>query len=326
MKKAFIIIVAIIILAIVSWQIASSWIPRFPTYEQQKQYTKGLTKKADEFEQVAASMPAKWAMYFVKDIFYIPAIKKALNANLYMLKKYPQRGLTDVDILGDLGYEYRALEKYNKAIEMHQRQLEVFKNKYLNKEYPEKEGLTQLQAKTEEYKYVASVHRKIAACYNAIKQYDKGLREYERVLELLPETKNLDKFERDRIFRDTFVTIGKMHKVIFKNYQRAIEIYKRMKEEFPSAIATSEADIFIGDTYLAMGDVKKAKEEYQNVIDTYKPAELGLFNFAENRLRDLREGNPIVATDDVYYEIKDNKVITRLVASKKIMSVSDIIK
>ena len=105
---------------------------------------------------------------------------------------------------------------------------------------------------------------------------------------------------------------NKKRKTNKKKSKRDIsEIETEMEQELNDDISSSSAEIFIGDTYLAMGNVEKAKETYQMVVDKYKPNKLGLFNFAERRLKDLRDGTPIVATDGVVYEIKDNKVNVR---------------
>jgi len=329
MKKVLSIFALILIGCMAVWHVVYYWIPTFPTYSEQKKYAKELYGKTDETGQIAIFMPTATAGKIVYYLFYRPATKKTLKANLLMLEKYPGDAKEDIDILGWTGDSYYRLQKYNNALEMYKRQLEVFKKKYFNKiNYPEKEGLTPLQAKTEEYRYIVNVHRTIAACYNATKQYEKGLNEYEKILQLLPETKDLEKWDRESIFKDTFVSMGKLYKVILKDYQNALQIYERVKTEFSDSVFfISQADIYIGDVYLAMGDVKKAKEIYKAVVDKYKyPGSTANYDVAEGRLRDLQEGNLIVATDGLNYEIKDGKVIARLTGSKEIISVSEITK
>ena len=314
MKKVLLIVTLILIVSTTAWHVSYYWIPTLSNYGEQKKYAQKLYGKASETGQIAIFMPNVTAGKIVYNLFYKPATKKALKANLFMLKKYPEKAIDDIDILEWTGDLYYKLERYDEALEIYKKQLDVFKRKYFNKQYYlEKEGLTPLQAKTEEYRYVVKIHRSIAACYNATKQYNKGLKEYEKILQMLPETKNLDKWDRGNIFKDTFITIGKMYKVIFKDYQKAIQAYERMKTELSNSLFfESQADIYIGDTYLAMGDVEKAKEIYKTVVDKYKyPGSTANYDVAERRLKDLREGNTIVATDGVIYEIKDGRVNVR---------------
>lgn len=326
MKKAIITIIALIVIASFAlWQIKQSWIPDLGSYEAQKKYAGVLYSQAYETGMAGFYMPTKFASGLVLHMFTAPAFKKSLNAHLYLFKKYPQIANNDIDVLGRTGDLYESLEKFDKSLSMYQKQLEVFKRNYFkNLTYPEREGLTELQAKTEEYKYIIKIHRSIAGAYNAMKQYDKGLEKYEEIVRMLPELDMLDKWQKQAIFRDVFVSVGKLYKVAYKDYNKAIDMYKVMKDKLVDDVSRSEADIFIGDVYLAEGDVNKAIEMYQSVVNEYKPQSRGLFNFAENRLRDLREGKLIIATDGVNYEIKDNKVITRLTNSKRVVSIADV--
>lgn len=327
MKKAIISIIAIIVIASFAlWQIRQSWVPDLHSYEAQKKYAGTLYSTAYESGAAGFFMPTRFASGVVLHMFTIPAFKKSLNAQLYLFKKYPKIANDDIDVLGRTGDLYRTLEKYDKALPMYERQLEVFKRKYFkNLTYPEREGLTDLQAKTEEYKYLIKIRQSIAACYNGMKQYQKGLSEYKSILQMLPETSDLDKYVRQDMFRDIFVTISKIYKAIFKEYDLAIENYEEFKKTFPTPMHESMADVYIGDTYLAMGDVNKAKEIYQEVVNKYKyPNSTGDYSIAQRRLKELQEDGPIIATDGLYYEIKDGKVITRFTASKRIVSVSEI--
>ena len=61
------------------------------------------------------------------------------------------------------------------------------------------------------------------------------------------------------------------------------------------------------------------------MVDKYNyPKSTANYDVAERRLKDLKEGSPIIATDGIYYEIKDNKVITRLTNSKRAVSIADV--
>jgi len=329
MKKAIIAIVALIVIASFAlWQIKQSWIPDLGSYEAQKKYAGTLYSQAYETGMAGFYMPTKAASGMVLYLFTIPTFKKSLNAHLYLFKKYPKIANEDIDVLGRTGDLYESLEKVDKSLSMYQKQLEVFKRNYFkNLTYPEREGLTELQAKTEEYKYIIKIHRSIAGAYNAMKQYDKGMAEYRKILQFLPDTKDLDKYVRQDMFRDIYVSIGKVYKIIFKDYESAIKSYEELKSEFPTPMHESIADVYIGDTYLAMGDIGRAKDTYQKVVDKYKhPNSTGDYSTAEQRIKYLNEGKLIIATDGVNYEIKDNKVITRLTNSKRVVSITDIKK
>jgi len=327
MKKVIIAIIALVVItSFAFWEIRQSWIPDLGSYEAQKKYSGTLYNQAYETGTAGFFMPTRAASGMVLHLFTIPALKKSLNAHLYLFKKYPQIANDDIDVLGRAGDLYGTLEKFDKSLSMYQKQLEVFEKKYFRSlTYPEREGLTDLQAKTEEYKYIIKIHQSIAGAYNSLKQYEKGLEEYKKILQFLPETRDLDKYVRQDIFRDIFVSVGKMYKVIFKEYQLAIKNYDELKTTFPTPMHESIADVYIGDTYLAMGDIGKAKEIYQKVVDKYKyPNSTGDYSTAELRIKGLKEGKPIIATDGVYYEIKDNKVITRLTNSKRVVSIADV--
>lgn len=312
MKKILVILAVVLVVAVLALHIKDNWIPKFPTYEKQKAYAQKLYIDAGHVRELAFYAPTLWASRFIRIIFLSRAWHKSLNANLYLLKAYPKQAEEDIDVLRRIADSYYSLKKYNEARAWYEKLLVFFKGKYFkNPSYWEKEGLTEKQALTEELRYLVGVQESIAACYSGVGEYQKCIEAHEKTLELLPEAEGIDEWDRAGIFTGTFEKVGRMYKVIFKDYKKAFDIYERMKEQFSSNISTSSADIYIGDTYLAMGDVITAKKIYQDVIDTYKPKKSGVYNFAEERLRNLDKGEPIISTDGVMYEIKNGKVIVK---------------
>ena len=78
----------------------------------------------------------------------------------------------------------------------------------------------------------------------------------------------------------------------------------------------SEADILIGDTYLAKGEIDKAKEIYEKVVAEYEntpSGRRGFFSVAKKQLQQIENGEKIIGMDSVVYEIKDGKVKVSLI-------------
>ena len=312
-KWTLIVVFASVIAAVVYYQISLSWVPTLSSYEDQKKYAGSLYSKSNEIGGVASFMPSTPAVMMIKVFFHNPAREKALQAHLFILRKHPQKASEDVDILERTGGLYRELRRFDKALNMHKSQLRVFEAKYFGKDYSEKEGLTLLQTKKEEYKYVVNVHYAIAACYNGMKDYQQSVQEYEKIIRLLGQTEDLDQWTREDIFMQTFLTLGKLHKVVFKDYEKAIQIYRMLEERLPYDYVISQAEVYIGDTYLAMNNIEQAKKIYWETAQKYKsPGSRGDYSLAETRLRDLENGQ-IVGTDGIVYDIKDGRVTMRLI-------------
>ena len=89
-----------------------------------------------------------------------------------------------------------------------------------------------------------------------------------------------------------------------------------MKTKIDTPISMSEADTLIGDTYLAKGEINKAKEIYKKVVAEYgnKPSGWrGHVSVAKKQLQQLDNGEKIIGMDSVVYEIKDGKVEVSLI-------------
>lgn len=285
-----------------------SHMPKYATYKEQKDHAKSLFNKAQEQEDIIFFAPTFGKA--VSALFSKNAWKESLRANLYLTKVYSKEALEDIDVLGRIGDSYFYLKKFNEARGWYERELEVFNSRYFrNKTYREREGLTDKQALTEELRYFVNIQESIASCYTAVGEYKRGIEAHEKTLLLLPDAKEVTIYARENIFRDVYIKIAKIYKIVIKDYKKALEIYEKMKKEFPDPISSSLADIYIGDTYLAMGNIEKAKEVYRAAVNKYKyPGSTANYDTAERRLRDLESGVSIVATDKVVYEVKNGKV------------------
>lgn len=305
MKKIAIVFSAIIVL-IIGLNMALSYVPKYGTYNEQKDYAKSLFNKAQEREDIIFFAPTFGEA--INASFSKSAWKKSLRANLYLTKAYPKEALEDIDVLGRIGDSYFYLKKFNDAKGWYEKELEVFKKKYFkNKAYWERDGLTDKQALTEELRYLVNIQDSIASCCTAVGEYKKGIEMYEATLGLMQDAVNIDEYQRENIFKQTFIKMGKVYKVALKDYKKAFEIYDRMMKAFPKPMYTCEAEIYIGDTYLAMGNIEKAKEIYQSVLDKYKGTSVN-YGEASKRLKALKEGASFVSLDRMVYEVKDGKV------------------
>jgi tetratricopeptide (TPR) repeat protein len=287
---------------------ASLYVPKYGTYKEQKDYAKTLFNKAQEREDIIFFAPTLGKA--MNASFSKNAWKRSLRANLYLTKVYPKEAIEDIDVLGRIGDSYFYLEKFNEAREWYENELAIFKKKYFkNKGYWEREGLTDKQALTEELKYLVNIQESIASCYTAVGEYKKGIEMHEATLGLMQDANDIDEYARENIFRRIFPKIGKLYKTVLKDYKKAFETYERMKNEFPKPFYVCEAEIYIGDTYLAMGNIEKAKEVYQAILDKYKyPGSPANYGEADERLKALKEGTSFVSLDRMVYQVKNGKV------------------
>jgi len=307
--KKIAIVCSIIVVLTVGLNMALSYMPKYSTYKEQKEYAKSLFNKAQEREDVMFFAPTFGEA--INASFSKNAWKKSSRANLYLTKAYPKEALEDIDVLGRIGDSYFYLKKFNEARGWYEKELEAFNNKYFkNKTYWERDGLTDKQALNEELRYLVNIQESIASCYTAAGEYKKGIEMHEATLGLMQDNKDIDEFEREKIFRRIFVKIGKLYKTVLKDYAKAFKAYEQMKKEFPKPFYVCEAEIYIGDTYLAMGNIEKAKEVYQAVLDKYKGSSVN-YGEAAKRLKALKEGISFVSLDRMVYEVKNGKVVVK---------------
>lgn len=308
MKKIILLTCSIIAIVGIGLSMVLSYMPKYSSYKEQKDYAKTMFSKAQEREDMIFFAPTIGET--INATFSKVSWKKSLLANLYLIKAYPKEAIEDIDVLGRIGDSYFYLKKFNEAREWYEKELNGFKKKYFkNKTYWEREGLTDKQALTEELRYHANIQESIASCYTAVGEYKKGIEMHEATLGLMQDATDLDEHQRESIFKQTFVKMGKLYKTVLKDYKRAFETYDRMMKAFPKPFYTCEAEIYIGDTYLAMGDAGKAKETYQAVLDKYKyPGSPTNYGEADKRLKALKDGTSFVSLDRIVYEVKDGKV------------------
>ena len=288
------------------------YIPKKGSYSEQKEYAREIYNRANRASNTIFFIdPQLMIKEMGKKIFGATSWRKGIRAHKYMLKKYTEKAKKDVDIFGRLGDLYYGVYKYDKAIEAYQKQLDLFKERYFKKEYPEKKGIAYKKVRVEEFRYVVRVQYSIARCYNKQKKYEKQLEEYNKILAYLPQAEGMDEFKKADIFERTFESKGRLYKLIFKDYDKARGNYRQMRDMFSEPLFRSRAIIYIGDTYLAEGNIEKAREIYQMVVEA-KSDDLkeGAQSTARNRLKGLEKGE-IRATDGVAYIIKDGKVTVK---------------
>ena len=315
-NKTVIVVILVLVLSVVLFKIKYSYVPDFGDYKSQKAYAQKVFLHAKRTNE---------GIFFAPNIVIGEFLKRNVGENSWdksaitsqnLLKKYPEQAKMDVDVYGWLGDTYDALKNYDKAREYYQTQLNEFKNQYYKKDYPEKSHLSDTRARIEEVRYIVRAHFNIAKSYNAQKQYDKAIEEYDKSIAYIDNLEGVkDAFIND-IFMYPFRSKAKIYKFVYQDYDKGIKTYEEMKEKLKdSSIATSQAEIFIGDAYLAQGDIDKAKSTYEKVVIDYKnqePTGRGVYNVAESRLRDLQKGK-IVSTEGVVYTIKDGKVTVTLI-------------
>jgi len=314
-KKSILIIVICVIAVGIFVRAMLLHIPDLKDYNAQKVYAQKVENEASQASQWIFFSPNLFIGELLKHTVGVNSWQKSLEASEYLLKKYPEQANDDVDVFGWLGDSYDALKKPEKAREAYQKQLEIFKRKYYKKQYFERRKLSDEQALIEEVRYVIRAHFNIARTYNTQKKWKEALAEYDKTITYIDDLKDIRPILIYDIFQSPFKSRGKILKCVYKDYDGAVKNYELMKAKIPDSMAASTADIFIGDTYLAKGDIEKAKEIYKQVVDEYKnrpiPHERGNYDVAEGRLRELEQGKKIIAADGVSYEIKDGKVEVR---------------
>ena len=326
MKKKRIISIVTVIIIIIGIIITSIFLitshnKHFKTYETHKEYARTLFKKISrEGEDLIILYQAliMKALFGEKNARIIVGrgvegrvrarVKDSLKVHELLRKKYPEQFNNDVDVLGRIGDNYFDLRRYEEAENMYRRNLQVFKEKYLGKKYKEMEGENPREVKIEEYKYVVRCYKDISNCYIRKKEYKKAIRVLEEAAVFLDEFEGYHVWDKYEIFRDIFIRIAAIYKYDLKGYDKAMDIYKLMLEKFPDPLAQSRTEIYIGDTYLCMNKIEKAKATYREIIEKYdKPDVFAADREAKERLRKLKTGT-IVAIDGGTYEIKDGIV------------------
>lgn len=305
-KIAIILGVIAIIIALLKFFI--SHVPDFKDYDKQKEYAYKM--------HVAANKPYEWYLgamlkEYLKNAIGEDSWIKSLNAHLFVIQKYNDRAMEDTEVLGRTANSYLLCANYTKAIEFYERQLKIFKDKYFKKSYTEKMAKPkQLQklVEIEEYRYVVDILYDMARCYRAKRQYEKALEKFDEILTLLPETEGWDVSTRYKVFENAFRGRGVLLILRLKDFEKAMDNYEILKNVFSNdSLYYSWAIISQGDVYLAMGDIEKAKEKYNNVLFLDKSYEYADKTTARERLRELQLGE-ILTEDGITFKIKNGKV------------------
>jgi tetratricopeptide (TPR) repeat protein len=161
MRKIKQILKVLIVIAICWWIFTSlaynflwSYTPTFDTYEEQKNfaYNKLLHIANNDF-----AVSFFWRWYW----------SSKLKSYLTVERLYPEKAENDIDILRWIATCYTRLGNYEKALPYYQKELEVFREKYFGKDYPEKRIFKpddRYLAVKEEYKRIIQIHNNIATC------------------------------------------------------------------------------------------------------------------------------------------------------------------
>lgn len=314
-QKSFVIIVLVVVLGIIFFKIQFSRIPDMGSFAAQKEYAENIFDRAQKLS---------WGIILGFDVVIPELFKRALGENTwersvaaheYILQKYPVKGGMDVDVLRRLGHSYFPLGDYERSRKFYRENGEAFKARYYKKDYPERAHLSDTRALIEEVNYLVSNHMNIARTYKAQEQYNEAIKEYDKAIGYIGDLEGVRETVVGRIFMRPFEGKAKIYKFIKEDYERGIETYLEMKEKLKGdPIATSQADIFIADAYLAQGDIEKAKLMYKSTYRKYKdkpPVDRGMFYQGKSRIEDIEKGQ-VVSTEGVVYIIEDGEVTVRL--------------
>ena len=285
MKTIKFIIRLVIIVAVSFWAISSvayifwSRTPKFSTYEEQKNFGYG-------------KHPEIMANDLAVILFHPWYWNSKLKSHLATAKHYSEEANSDIDVLRWTARCYWELDYTKKALEYYKRELDVFNKKYFKKEYPEKTKLKpgeEWRVERAEYLRIFKIHSNIASCYWRLGQPEKAIEEYQYIIShysnMPTQNSSLDRFD---VIGKAYEKLGFIYKNL-KEYDRSIEYFNKIINEFPRPSIQAWETLNIGDVYLAKGDKKKAKEIFKEIIEKYKDAEPGFARMAENRLKKLQE-------------------------------------
>ena len=145
------IIVALTVLGVIiaAWLLAKAAYLRIPNlndFKTQKAYAKKAHNQADERSAAIFFSPNVIVGEFLKWSIGANSWEKSVNAQLYLINKYPDRVKDDVDVYGWLGDSYNKLKQPEEARGAYEKQLSIFKRLYFKKQYPERSHLSDTKA------------------------------------------------------------------------------------------------------------------------------------------------------------------------------------
>jgi len=270
----FFIIASIFFGISVYWRIIR--IPIYDSYENQKAYAH--KRYMHIYNTPTARIKIAWD--WVLDAFDI------------VYKKFPDKAYDDIDTLGWTGDAYFFSNRYDDALKYYTKELDVFKATKLAPDYTKLGYNTQrIQNITSlNYKWLFKIYNLVSNCYYGKSEYDKSEATLREFINLADEpTKSLEIWQRYNLIGEAWKGIAGIYKRK-KEYNKAIEIYDNLEKEFPKVSIQVGLQEAKARTYIQMGDVKKAKQIYEELINKYGKNSVYAIN-AMNALKQLQHEN-----------------------------------
>jgi len=230
-------------------------VPIYNTYDAQKRYAEKRYSHISNTPTARIKLAWDWVLVAFDELY----------------NQYPDEAYKDIDTLGKTGDAYFFSNRYDEALEYYKKELEVFKNTKLYKDYSE-DGYNEQRIKNIEslnYRWLFKIYNLISNCYYGKSDYDKSeeaLREFIALVD--GPTKNMDIWQRYNLIGEAWKGIAGIYKRK-KEYDKAIEIYNMLEREFPKVSIQVGLQEAKARTYKQMGDIEKAKQIYQRLIATY---------------------------------------------------------
>ena len=263
------------------------------TIEERKSEALNAYREADKTAQ-EIDCPAekyiellkKYGVFLAEYAYYEESIEVHLRF-IQLSEETNGQNETTANAYNNIGYDYNYLEEYDKALEYHNKALEIFKD-----------------VLGENHRDTATSYDGIGVVYKNLEDYDKALEYFIKALEIRKEVLG----EKYRDTANSYNNIG----VVYHNFgdhdkalgylNKALEIRKEVLGEKHRDTATSYNNI--GVVYDVLGDYDKALEYYIKALEIYKVV-LG------EKHRDT--ANSYIGIGIIYTELEDyNKALEYL--------------
>ena len=167
------------------------------------------------------------------------------------------------EILNILGVSYRDIGDYNKAIEYHEKALEIRINA-LGENQPE-------------------LYNNLGISYDGLGDYNKAIEYHEKALEIRINTLGENKNHRNII--RSYVILGEIYHGL-GDYNKAIEYHEKALEIRINTLGNDHLDV--ADSYDVLGEIYYGLEDYGKAIEYYEKV-------LEIRINTLGESHPDIA-------------------------------